>query len=89
MKFSTDFIAEDLCDSQTYKLQLTTDYKCLKKIMYIAVRVLVCHFLYIQTGSRSQLIYTNGCYGEFEELIENVLPILGGILLGIFVLEVR
>ncbi|XP_065896746.1 tetraspanin-33-like isoform X1 [Dysidea avara] len=40
------------------------------------------------TGSRSQLIYTNGCYGEFEELIENVLPILGGILLGIFVLEV-
>ncbi|XP_065896747.1 tetraspanin-33-like isoform X2 [Dysidea avara] len=42
----------------------------------------------LPTGSRSQLIYTNGCYGEFEELIENVLPILGGILLGIFVLEV-
>ena len=45
--------------------------------------------LCIQTGQRAQLLYTNGCYGEFESLIENALPILGGIVLGIFVLEVN
>ena len=29
---------------------------------------------HIQTGAHSQFIYTEGCYGEFEELIEDILP---------------
>ena len=34
------------------------------------------------------MIYTNGCYEEFEELINDLLPALAGIVLGVIVLEV-
>ena len=34
------------------------------------------------------MIYTNGCYDELEELINELLPALAGIVLGVIVLEV-
>ena len=44
---------------------------------------------YTQFAERSEVIYTNGCYDEFEKLINMLLPTLAGIGLGVIVLEVR
>ncbi|XP_065896761.1 tetraspanin-33-like [Dysidea avara] len=44
----------------------------------------------LEPGNRGNLpnvIYTNGCYEEFEELINDLLPALAGIVLGVIVLE--
>ena len=42
-----------------------------------------------QRPDREKTIYTNGCYGEIEALINDLLPVLGGIVMGIIVFEVR
>ena len=47
------------------------------------------NFCYPQLAERSTTIYTNGCYDEFEELIQRLLPTLAGVGLGIIVLEVH
>ena len=41
-----------------------------------------------QHAQRETTIYTNGCYGEFEKLINDLLPVLGGIVVGIIGFEV-
>ena len=42
----------------------------------------------IQIVTRTQIIYTDGCYDKFEELIKDLLPVLGGVMIGIIALEV-
>jgi len=42
----------------------------------------------IQIVTQTQIIYTDGCYDKFEELIKDLLPVLGGVMIGIIALEV-
>ena len=46
-------------------------------------------FCYPQEPEWPELIHTDGCYDEFEELIQRILPTLAGVGLGIVVLEVH
>ncbi|XP_065896749.1 tetraspanin-14-like [Dysidea avara] len=39
------------------------------------------------SGTRDQLIYTEGCYDQFEDVIRNLLPVLSGVLIGIIAME--
>ena len=43
----------------------------------------------MQSGTRDQLIYTEGCYDQFEDVIRNLLPVLSGVLIGIIAMEVK
>ena len=45
---------------------------------------------FFKRPERETTIYTNGCYGELviEELINDLLPLLSGIILGIIIFEV-
>lgn len=47
-----------------------------------------CTLHYLQRGNLPNLIYTSGCYQEFEDLINDLLPVLAGIVIGIISLEV-
>ena len=43
----------------------------------------------IQTARRNEVIYTAGCYEEFDELLQDLLPLLAGVMIGIIVVEVK
>ncbi|XP_065896748.1 tetraspanin-17-like [Dysidea avara] len=40
------------------------------------------------SGNHDQLIHTVGCYEKFEDLIQDLLPVLAGVMIGIIALEV-
>ncbi|XP_065896750.1 tetraspanin-17-like [Dysidea avara] len=39
------------------------------------------------TARRNEVIYTAGCYEEFDELLQDLLPLLAGVMIGIIVVE--
>ena len=45
-------------------------------------------FILFQHPEWETTIYTNGCYGEVEQLINDLLKLLGGIILEIIIFEV-
>ena len=45
-------------------------------------------FILFQRADWEEEIYTNGCCEGLEQLINDLLPLLGGIILGIIIFEV-